>query len=78
MAKFFATAWGDRGPVHRTSNHSMTTACQSYDGSIITELSYDKETGKLMVDISTSEDKTIYGKRLWYGSFEDFVKQLQK
>lgn len=78
MAKFFGTMYGDKGPVHRTSTHSITAACTSYDGSVITKMDYDKQTGQLMIDISVDPDKSIYGRTLWRGTFEDYIKQLQK
>ena len=74
MAKFYGTIQGARGPATRLGHKSIKAAAQSYDGSVITELSYDED--KLMVRVSTSKDSTTYGSTIFYGTFDEFVNKL--
>ena len=75
MAKFYGQVNGGRGTASRTGTRNIRTAAQSYDGSVITELTYNDE-GKLMVDVCTDDYSTSYGRRIFYGTFEEFVAKL--
>ena len=75
MAKFYGQVNGGRGTASRTGARNIRTAAQSYDGSVITELTYNDE-GKLMVDVCTDDYSTSYGRRIFYGTFEEFVAKL--
>jgi hypothetical protein len=76
MAKFYGTLVGNRGEATRLGHSRIKVSAQSYDGSVITELTYNSE-GKLMVDVKVSEDSTsCYGRGLFYGTFEEFIAKL--
>lgn len=82
MAKFYGLVkgynnTGSRGSVTRLGSTGIKAAAQSYNGSVITELSYNEE-GKLAVAIYTSEASDSCGSLEWSGTFEDFKKQLRK
>ena len=76
MAKFYGQVNGGRGTATRVGHRNIRTAAQSYDGSVITELTYNDE-GKLMVDVCTDDYSTSYGRRIFYGTFEEFVAKLK-
>ena len=76
MAKFYGTLVGNRGEATRLGHSRIKVSAQSWDGSLITELTYNNE-GKLMVSLKASEESTsCYGRELFYGTFEDFVAKL--
>lgn len=77
MAKFYGQVQGNRGAATRAGHRSIKAAVQSYDGSVITELSYNKE-GQLLIDVSVAKDEsTSYrGTRLFYGTLDEFVAKL--
>lgn len=76
MSKFYGTIQGNRGAATRTGHSKITTAAQSYNGSVITELTYENEV--LMVRISVAEESSTYGKTIFYGTFEEYVNKLSK
>ena len=76
MAKFYGQLNGGRGTATRVGHRNIRAAAQSYDGSVITELTYNDE-GKLMVDVSADDYSTSYGRRIFYGTFEEFVAKLK-
>ena len=76
MAKFYGQIAGDRGAATRTGYSRIKATSQSYDGSVITELTYNDE-GKLMVDVCVGDCSTAYGHRVFYGTFEEFVAKLK-
>ena len=77
MAKFYGSVGGHRGVATRTGTSNIRTSAQSWDGSIITELSYNRED-KLMVEVSVAKDEsTSYrGTRLFYGTLDEFIAKL--
>lgn len=76
MAAFFGQVNGGRGTATRAGHRNIVAAAQSYDGSVVTELTYNNE-GKLMVRIDTSECSSYYGSMIFYGTFEEFVAKLK-
>ena len=76
MAKFYGQINGGRGTATRVGHRNIRTAAQSYDGSVITELTYNNE-GKLMVRVDTSDCSSYYGSMTFYGTFEEFVAKLK-
>jgi hypothetical protein len=77
MAKFYGMVQGDRGAETRCGQRRIKSACQSYRGSVITELTY--KDNDLMVEVRIGENEsTSYGSLLWYGTFEEFVVQMKK
>ena len=77
MSKFYGQVFGaSQTEATRRGHRSIRTAAQSYDGSVITELSYNDE-GKLMVDVSADNYSTSCGSRIFYGTYEEFVAKLK-
>jgi hypothetical protein len=77
MSKFYGQVVGDRGAATRGGYHRIKASAQSYDGSVITELTYNNE-GKLMVDVCVGKDEsTSMGSRIFYGTFEEYVAKLE-
>ena len=79
MSTFYATIHGNRGPATRQGSMAsgIKAAAQSWNGSVITSLSYNQED-ELMVDISVSDGSSSYGSRIFYGTFEEFKEKLQR
>lgn len=76
MSKFYGMVQGSRGPATRCGHRSIKTSCQSYNGSVITELSYN-ENNELMVEVSVGKsESTSYGSLLFRGTFNEFVEKL--
>lgn len=78
MSAFYGCIQGNRGAATRGGSRAsgFRASAQSYDGSVITRLSYN-ENDELMVTIETSDDSAPYGKIIFYGTFEEFNKKLQ-
>ena len=76
MAKFYGQVIGSRSAATRTGSSSIKSSVQSYDGSVITYLSYDED--KLMVEVCVSDESSSYGKRIFYGTFEEFKTKLER
>ena len=75
MSKFYGQVVGERQAATRTGHHHIKTSAQSYDGSVITELTYEDD--KLMVTICVADCSSAYGQRMFYGTYEDFVAKLR-
>lgn len=83
MSKLYGSIQGCRGAATRTGTSLMKASVQSYDGSVITYMSYDKDKDnpkeeKLMVEVCVSECSSSYGRRIFYGTFEEFVNKLER
>lgn len=78
MSTFYGMLQGNRGAVTRGGSRSsgIKASTQSWDGSVITELSYEND--KLMVTISTATGSSSYGSRIFHGTFEEYIIKLQK
>jgi hypothetical protein len=76
MSKFYGSVQGNRGAATRGGYSLIKTSAQSYDGSVITYLSYDED--KLMVEVCVSDRSSSYGSRIFYGTFEEFVNKLKE
>ena len=76
MAKFYGSVVGNRGEAARCGHSRIKTAAQSWNGSIVTELTYD-EDNNLMVSICTSEGSTSLGRQIFYGTFDEYVAKLK-
>jgi hypothetical protein len=76
MAAFFGQVAGGRGVATRTGTRNIRTSVQSWDGSVITELSYNSED-KLMVEVRADDYSTAYGNRIFYGTYEEFINKLK-
>ena len=76
MSKFYGSVQGNRGAATRGGHSMIKTSAQSYNGSVITYLSYDED--KLMVEVCVSDESSSYGKRIFYGTFEEFKTKLER
>lgn len=77
MATFYGSIKGSRGEATRcgTTNSGIKASVQSWNGSIVNELSYEGD--KLMVRVSTSTGSSALGTQIFYGTFEEFVNKLK-
>jgi hypothetical protein len=75
MSKFYGSVQGNRGAATRGGYNIIKTSAQSYDGSVITELTYEEDI--LMVRVSTDEGSSSYGSTIFYGTFDEFVNKLK-
>ena len=67
------TEAGRRG----TYGSGIRPSVQSWDGSVITSLKYGDQ-GELRVQVETSDGSEFYGRTIFDGTFDEFVKRLQK
>ena len=74
MSKFYGSVQGNRGAATRGGYDRITSSAQSWNGSVITELTYDDD--KLMVRIGTDSGSSSYGSTIFYGTFDEFVAKL--
>jgi hypothetical protein len=79
MSAFYGSIVGSRGEATRcgTKNSGLKVAAQSWDGSVITRLSYDAD-GKLNVTLEVAEGSSSgYGsKELFSGTLDQLRKKL--
>lgn len=76
MSKLYGSIQGNRGAATRTGSSLMKSSVQSYDGSVITYMSYDKDN--LMVEVCVSDYSSSYGSRIFYGTFDEYVTKLKR
>jgi hypothetical protein len=78
MSTFYGYVQGNRGCATRGGSRAsgFKATAQSYDGSIITRLSYNKDN-ELMVTIEVAEDSACYGKTIFYGTFQEYINKLK-
>ena len=76
MARFYGRVQGNRGEATRCGNDHIKASVQSWNGSVITELTYN-DNGDLMVDVSVSSGSSAYGQRIFYGTYEEYVNKLK-
>lgn len=76
MSKLYGSIQGNRGAATRTGSSMMKSSVQSYDGSVINYLSYNGD--QLMIEVCVAEGSSSYGSRVFYGTFEEFVKKLER
>jgi len=78
MSKFYATIAGSRGPATRTGtrNSGIKAAAQSYDGSVITYLSYN-DKDELIIELWCSDYSRSCGdQRLFRGTLQELKDAL--
>lgn len=76
MAKFYGSIQGNRGAATRMGHSGIKASVQSWDGSVITELSYN-DKGQLLVDVSVAKDESsAYGQRVFLGTIDEFIKKI--
>lgn len=80
MSRFYGKVYepgSTRTASTRCGHRSIRTSSQSYDGSIICELTYD-ENDKLNVYLGCNEGSSSFAsKTLYQGSFEDLQKTFE-
>jgi len=80
MSKFYGMVCGNRGAATRggSANSGFKASAQSYDGSIITYLDYDKDN-KLLVQVGTNDGSsccTDWNSHDFRGTFAEFKEML--
>lgn len=77
MSKFYATIQGQAGEATRRGsvNSGIRASVQSWNGSVITDLSEDKD-GKTIVSVSFSNDSSSYGREVFKGTISELVAKL--
>ena len=78
MSAFYGCVQGNRGSATRGGSRAsgFKASAQSYDGSVITYLSYN-DKDELMVEICISESSSSYGHQIFYGTFDEYVNKLK-
>jgi hypothetical protein len=76
MSKLYGSIQGNRGAATRMGHSLIKSSVQSYDGSVITYMSYDKD--QLMVEVCVSNESSAYGRRIFYGTFDEFISKLER
>jgi hypothetical protein len=76
MAKLYGSIQGNRGAATRMGHSLIKSSVQSYDGSVINYMSDDDD--KLMVEVCVSKESSSYGRRIFYGTFEEFINKLER
>jgi hypothetical protein len=77
MSAFYGCVQGNRGAATRGGSRAsgFKSTAQSYDGSVITRLSYNNED-ELMVTIEVSEGSSPYGTTIFTGTFDEYINKL--
>ena len=78
MSTFYGMVQGNKGAATRGGSKAsgFKSTVQSYDGSIITRLSYD-QNDNLMVSVEVAEGSACYGKTIFSGTFEEYIAKLK-
>lgn len=76
MAKFYGSLQGNKGAVTRMGSSCIKSSVQSWDGSLISRMSYNGD--KLMLELSVSKGSASCGKTIFYGTFEEFVNKFER
>lgn len=76
MSKFYGQVFGaSNTPVSRRGHSEIHVSAQSYNGSVITRMFYDRND-RLIVDIQMSNDSSSNGDTVFHGTFDDLKKKL--
>jgi hypothetical protein len=77
MSAIYGMIQGNRGAATRGGSRAsgFKATVQSWDGSIITRMSYG-DKGELMVEVEYADGSASYGKRAFYGTFEEYIAKL--
>jgi hypothetical protein len=76
MSAFYGMVQGNRGAATRCGHTSISASVQSWNGSVITQLSYDNDH-HLMISVNCSTGSSAYGTPIFYGTFEEFITKLK-
>lgn len=81
MSKFYGQTWTEdrtsATAATRCGHRSINASAQSYDGSIITRLEYDK-TGALIVTIDIARGSAMHGETVYRGPLDQLESQLNE
>lgn len=76
MSKFYGQTWTEdrtsSTAATRCGHRSINASAQSYDGSIITRLQYDK-ADVLIVTIEVASDSRMYGETVYRGPLDQLA-----
>lgn len=75
MARFYGMVQGNHGAATRCGSTNISASVQSWKGSVVTQLSYDKDDN-LMISVNHSTGSSYYGTPIFYGTVEEFVAKL--
>ena len=78
MSKFYGTArdpWGGRGTATRCGHKGIRTTAQSYDGSVIVDMSYDRND-ELVVEVEVSKGSSTSGTQVFRGRLDELANIL--
>lgn len=81
MSKFYGTVrdgWRGNTPATRCGHLGITTTAQSYDGSVITELMYDKDNKLNVIVAINPKDSSTRGDTLFDGTLDELYKLLKR
>ena len=77
MSKLYGTVTGASQTAATRRGHSIIkSSVQSYDGSLISSMSYKGD--KLMLELCVSNESSATGRTIFYGTFEEFVNKFEK
>jgi len=77
MSKFYGTVIGSaRTPATRRGHSNILTSAQSFDGSVITHLSYRND--ELTVRIEIADESSVYGETYFIGTLEELKETLRR
>ena len=78
MSTFYGMVQGNRSAATRGGSRAsgFKSTVQSWNGSIITQMSYDKDDN-LMVEVSYSTGSNCYGTTIFRGTFDEYVMKLR-
>ena len=78
MSKFYGMIQGNRGAATRggSTNSGFKATVQSWDGSVINYLDYDRED-KLRLTVSVAEGSSTYGDEVFRGTLDEFKEMCE-
>lgn len=77
MSKFYGTVVGMAStPATRRGGRDIKVAAQSWDGSVITRLYYNKDD-ELTVDLQIADGSSTMGRTIFTGSMEELESLLK-
>ena len=77
MSKFYGTVDGseNRTDATRCGHRYIHVSAQSWDGSIITRMHYDRE-GNLIVQLEHNDGSSTYGDTIFHGTMDELLQKL--
>jgi hypothetical protein len=77
MSAFYGMVRGNRGAATRggSKNSGYKATCQSWDGSVIVNMSYDNED-KLKVRLEVADSSSTYGDVIFSGTLQELKEKL--